>query len=462
MSADPAALTAHVEGTVLGPDDDGYDEERTGFDLSVAQRPALIVVATAADDVVAAVRHARDRGLPVAVQATGHGITVPADDAVLITTHRVRAVTVDPTSRTAWVQAGSRWSEVIPEAARYGLAPLSGSAPGVGVVSYTLGGGVVVLGRRWGFAADHVRALELVDAGGVLRHVTAHEHPDLFWALRGGGGSFGVVTAMQIELVELTHVHGGGLFFPGEAARAVLGAVLATAAGAPDDLSLSVALMVFPDLPAVPPALRGRHCCHVRVTWCGHPDGAEAAVAPLRGVATPLLDTVRRMPVTEIGSIHNDPTRPIATNSRSSVLHTADEDLVDTVLTHATPDCPYIVELRHLGGALARQPAVPNAVGHRSGAVSVYTPSYPAPPQAAAAVRESEGHLFDDLAPWSDGGALVNFLAGAHVTADDVRACYEPEIWSRLVEVKTTWDPGNTFRINHNVPPDVTPVRSPG
>lgn len=459
--SDVSELTARIEGTVLVPGDDDYDTERSGFDLSVTQRPAVIVAATGTADVISAVRYAHDHGFPVAVQATGHGITVPADDAVLITTHGARAVDVDPGTRTARVQAGARWSEVIARAAPFGLAPLSGSAPGVGAVSYTLGGGVGVLGRRWGFSADHVAALEVVDARGVLRRVTEHAHPDLFWALRGGGGNFGVVTAMQIELVELAVIYGGGLFFPGEVAGTVLGALLATAAEAPDELSLSAALMVFPDLPTVPAALRGRFCCHARVTWCGPPDDGEAAIRPLRSVAAPLLDTVRPMPVTDIGTIHNDPTTPRPTNSRSVVAHTVDQRFVDTVLAHAGPDCPYVIELRHLGGALAREPAVPNAVGHRSGVFNVYTPAYPAAPGSptAATVRASEGHLVDDLAPWSDGGALVNFLAGAHVSRDDVRACYSPDIWARLVEIKTTWDPHNIFRINHNIPPAGTATR---
>jgi FAD/FMN-containing dehydrogenase len=342
---------------------------------------------------------------------------------------------------------------VLHEAAPHGLAPLTGSAPQVGVVSYTLGGGLGVLRRRWGFSADHVRRLDVVTADGVLRRGTADEHPDLFWALRGGGGNLGVVTAMQIELVELAQLYGGGLFFPGEDAGAVLSALLTVGHDAPDEVSLSAAVMVFPDLPAVPPPLRGRWCCHVRVSSTGTPSRCEEVIAPVRQAATPLADTVRTMPVTEVGTIHNDPTTARATNSRSLVLHTADGDTVATILRHAGPRTPFVVELRQLGGALGREPAIANAVGHRHGAYTVYATAYPHPAGPAPADGAAEQALLDDLRPWSDGGALVNFLAGPHVTPADVRAAWEPDRWARLVATKTALDPTNVFRINHNVPP---------
>ncbi|MHC1558316.1 FAD-binding oxidoreductase [Actinomycetospora sp. C-140] len=464
MTAGVGDLAARVLGPVLLPGDDGYAAELAGFDLAVGQRPAVLVGATGAADVVAAVRHAGTHGLAVGAQATGHGITVPADDALLITTRRADAVRVDPSDRTAWLEAGAVWSRVLHEAAPFGLAPLAGSAPAVGAVSYTLGGGLGVLGRRWGFSADRVRRLDVVTADGVPRRATADEHPDLFWALRGGGGNVGVVTGMQIELVELAELYGGGLFFPGEDAGAVLDALLLAGHDAPDEISLSAILMTFPDLPAVPAPLRGRWCCHARVTSTGTPARCEDVIAPLRRAATPLADTVRTMPVTQIGTIHNDPTTPRATTSRSLALRTADADTVATILRHAGPHAPFVVEIRQLGGALGREPAVPNAVGHRGSAYSVYvTTSSPHPSARTVSDGAAEQALLDDLGPWSDGGALVNFLAGAHVTPADVRAAYEPARWDRLVEIKTEWDPDNVFRINHNIPPrDRTGTRVPG
>lgn len=211
--------------------------------------------------------------------------------------------------------------------------------------------------------------------------------------------------------------------------------------------------MAFPDIPAVTQALRGRWCCHVRVSSSGTPQRCEEVVATLRRAATPLLDTVRTMPVTDIGTIHNDPVTPRATNSRSLVLHSTEAATIATILRHAGPDTPYVIELRQLGGALAREPRVPNTVGHRTGAATVYTTAYPHPTGPSASDGTSEQALLDDLRPWSDGGCLVNFLAGPHVTPSDVRAACEPDRYAGLVETKTVWDPDNVFRINHNIPP---------
>ncbi|GAA4923974.1 FAD/FMN-containing dehydrogenase [Actinomycetospora succinea] len=443
---------------MLQAGDDGYEDEFAGFDLAVRQHPAVVVGATGAADVVAAVRGAVAAGLAVGVQATGHGITVPADgDALLITTRRMDGVRVDTDAHTAWIDAGVSWERVLQEAAPHGLAPLVGSAPAVGAVSYTLGGGLGELGRRWGFAADRVRRLDVVTADGVARRVTADDHPDLFWALRGGGGNVGVVTGAEVDLVQLAGVYGGGLFFAGEDAGPVLTALLAAGRDAPDEVTLSIALMTFPDVPAVPGPLRGRWCAHVRVCSSGEPGRCEDVIAPLRAAATPLLDTVRSMPVTDIGTIHNDPVTPLATNSRSRALHRLDEDAVATILRHAGPRTPFLVELRLMGGALARPPAVANAVGHRSAAATVYTTAHPHPDGPTASDTAAEQAFLDDLDAWSDGGALVNFLAGAHVSGADVRAAYDAETWTRLVAIKSAWDPGNVFRINHNVPP--TPSR---
>ncbi|MEJ2885594.1 FAD-binding oxidoreductase [Actinomycetospora aeridis] len=447
-------LGQRVAGPVLHPGDDGYEAELAGFDLSVRHHPAVVVGATSAADVLAAVRDAVRAGLAVGVQATGHGITVAAGDGtLLITTRRLDGVRVDPAARTAWVEAGATWDHVLRQTAPHGLAPLVGSAPAVGAVSYTLGGGLGELGRRWGFAADHVRRLDVVTADGVARRVTADEHPDLFRALRGGGGNVGVVTGMEIGLVPLREVYGGGLFFAGEDAPAVLAALVATGDGAPDEVSLSAALMTFPDVPAVPAAVRGRWCAHVRVCSSGEPARCEEVIAPVRAAATPLLDSVATLPVTAIGTIHNDPVTPLATNSRSLALRRVDGDVLATILRHAGPRAPFLVELRLMGGALARPPAVPDAVGHRDAAATVYTTAHPHPTGPSVSDTAAEQALLDDLAAWSDGGALVNFLAGAHVSVADVRAAYDRDTWDRLVAIKNAWDPGNVFRINHNVPP---------
>lgn len=217
-------LADQVTGPVLAPRDKGYDAERAGWQTARRHRPDLLVGAAGPADVQAAVRYASDRGLPVAVQGTGHAsAAVAAEGGVLITTARMNGVRVDADAGTAWVAAGTRWDRVVHRAAPAGLAPLSGSAPHVGAVSYTLGGGLALLSRSFGYAADHVRGLEAVTADGRLRRVTRDHEPDLFWALRGGRDNFGVVTAMEIDLMPVTTLYGGALVFPVEKAADVCG-----------------------------------------------------------------------------------------------------------------------------------------------------------------------------------------------------------------------------------------------
>lgn len=211
LSTDVDVLADRTSGPVRAPRTDGYDEERAGFQLLAAHRPALIAGAAGAQDVRAAVEFAAEHDVRVAVQAGGHGLSDGMAGGVLISTRRMSGVRVDPQARTAWVEAGASWRHVIEAAAAHGLAPLSGSFPGVGAVSYTLGGGVGLMARRYGFAADHVRRIGPVTADGKLRHVTEETEPDLFWALRGGGGNFGVVTGMEIELMPVARLYGGGL-----------------------------------------------------------------------------------------------------------------------------------------------------------------------------------------------------------------------------------------------------------
>jgi FAD/FMN-containing dehydrogenase len=253
---------AMLAGLVAGPVETaatrGYEQECDGFDRAVPQRPAVVVGAAAEPDIAAAVRFGRDHGLGVGVLATGHGLTVSAGGGLLIGTRRLAEVAVDAAARTARVAAGATWARVMTEAARSGLAPLCGAAPAVGAVSYALGGGLGPLGRRYGFAADHVRQVDLVTADGELRQVTPESFPDLFWAVRGGGGNFGIATSLVVDLFPVDGLYGGGLYLPGEAAADVLPAFLACARDAPDELTLSVAVMVSrPSRPSLHPCAAG-------------------------------------------------------------------------------------------------------------------------------------------------------------------------------------------------------------
>lgn len=446
------ALTGRVTGPVLRPGDAGYDAERDGFQTAAQHRPAVIVGATGADDVRAAVEFARTHRLPVAVQASGHGLSAAALGGVLISTRRMTGVHVDAIRRTASIEAGVRWGQVVEEGAPHGLAPLNGSAPHVGAVGYTLAGGLPLLARRYGFAADHVRSIDVVTADARLRHVTAKDGADLFWALRGGQGNFGVVTGLEVDLVPVARLYGGGLYFDAGLVADVLQAWRLWTATVPDELTSSVALIPLPDLPMVPEPIRGRYVAHVRIAYTGDAVDGERLVAPLRAVGPRLMDTLRDMPYAESASIYNDPTQPHAYSGTNALLRELHESAAPAILDLAGPGAPVtcIVQVNHLGGALARPPAVASAVGHRDAQFLLRVLS----PLGAADTGTVQGvhrRLLEALAPWT-AGRTVGFLFGES-TVEQVRSAYEPDGYRRLTELKAVYDPDNTFRLNHNIPP---------
>ncbi|MFG2380471.1 FAD-binding oxidoreductase [Streptomyces avermitilis] len=432
-----------TEPLVRRPADPGFEEELAGFQTGFAQSPAVVFAASSAAEVAAAVAYAAARDLPVGVQATGHGLPGDAEGGVLITTKRMDRVSVDPASRTARVQAGVRWGQVVAAAQPYGLAPLNGSAPGVGAVSYTLGGGLGILAREFGYAADQVRALDVVTADGQLRHVTRESDPGLYWALLGGGHNFGVVTELEIGLVPVTRLYGGSIAFDGREVDpvAVLRAYERWTRTVPDGLTSSFAAVPYPDLPGLPPHLRGRHVVSVRVAYTGD-DGARL-VAPLRETGPVLADSLRVMPYAESHTIHSDPDFPHTYYGDSAVLSELDVEAAAAVPALAGADAPVmsVVQINHLGGALARR--APNSVPHRDGRFLVRL--------LAMADRDTARELLDPalarLAPWTIGRAL-NFAFGA---GDRTEGLYDPETRKRLAELKSEYDPANLFRRNYNL-----------
>lgn len=452
----PVVDLGELEGTVAGqlhvPGSAGYDLARRGHNLAIEHHPAVIVEVVGPADVMAAVGYAAKHGLPVAVLNTGHGASLAADGAVLITTRRMQGVRIDPYAAVARIEAGVLWSRVIHEAAPFGLAPLSGSAPEIGAVGYTLGGGLGLLGRSFGYSADHVRGIDLVTANGTLRTATPQQYADLFWALRGGKGNFGVVTSMEIGLFGVSRLFGGGLYLPGSSARPALHAYRRWVRDVPDAMTSSFALTRFPWDAEIAPPLRGRFAAHIRIAFNGSAAEGERLLAPLRQVALPLLDTVGDIPYAAGGSIHDDPPAPLAVCERAVRLRDLDEDAVDALIDATGPDstCPLrLVELRHLGGALGREPDVPNAVAGRDAAFQLYLAGVPGGGMPAEPVAQE---VLDRMLPWTAGAASLNFLGTADATAEGVRAAFSPADFRRLVTVKRNYDPDNIFRFNHNIP----------
>ncbi|WP_328448536.1 FAD-binding oxidoreductase [Amycolatopsis sp. NBC_00438] len=428
-----------LTGQVFRPGQDGYDDEVAGFQLAVATAPAVVVGAETADDVVTAVRFAAAHGLRVSVQATGHGLTA-GTEGLLISTRRLAGVEIDAEAGTARVEAGVRWGAVLEAAAKHGLAPLSGSSPDVGVVGYTLSGGFGLMARKYGRAADHVRAIDVVTADGSLRHVEAGS--DLFWALRGGRADFGIVTALEMDLVPVTELYGGGLYFDTADIPAVLRAWRTWASSAPDTLTTSLAMIPYPDLPMVPETLRGKHIAHVRVAYLG--DGGDDLVAPLRAAAPALMDTLKRMPFSESGSIAAEPPHPHGYHGTNTTVTQLNDAMLDAIVEHAGPGAEVgtVLIVDRLGGALTRPPEVPGVGWDRQAEFVVRALSVVE--AGIEPVRKAHAKLFDALTPWSSG-RLLPFVYGEHDPAEVAESVYPADDLRRLRELKREYDPKATF-----------------
>lgn len=446
-------LDAGLSGVVLRPGDPGFADEIAGFNLATIHRPDLVVGASTSADVVAAVRWAAQRDLPIAVQATGHGANVAVDCGVLITTRRMAAVTVDPAARTAIAGAGATWRDVLAAAAPHGLGGLGGSASSVGVVGYTVGGGLPVLGRAFGYASDHVRRFEVVTADGRLRSVDARSEPDLFFALRGGKGNVGIVTSLEFELVPVARIYGGSVFYPGAAATDLLPAYADWTAGLPDRTGTALQLLRLPPFPEIPEPLRGQFVVQLCVAHVGDPDEGARLLAPMRAAAPPVVDTVGEMDYADVDRVYQDPDHPVPAREGCVLLRELSADVIRTVLQLAGPgvDSPLLLlSLRHLGGALARPASEPDAVCMRDAGFLVQTVGVLAGPHAAA-VPAATAAVQAALAPYSTGCSAVNLHGTPGDPADRARA-WTPEVYERLRAVKGRYDPAGLLRFGHAVP----------
>jgi hypothetical protein len=444
-----AALRRAVSGAVHSPADPDVPALTAGFNVATLHRPELVVVARTATDVAGAVAVAAQHGRSVAVQATGHGAGSVGPGTILILTGGLTSLEVDPVARIARVGAGVRWQQVLDAAAPFGLAPLAGSAPAVGAVGYTLGGGLGPVARTFGFAADHVRELEVVTADGRLVRVDATTDPERFWALRGGGAAFGLVTSMVIDLFPVATLYAGGLWFAVEDAARVAHIWRGWAGALPDTMSTSIARLNLPPLPGLPEPIRGRAVLHVRVAFVGSARDGAALLASIRSAAPPpLFDTVGEMPYAALGAVHADPVDPLPVAERSALLTTLSVEAVDAFLAVTSPahELPILVaELRLLGGALGRAPRVPDAVGGRDAAAAYTVIGVLAPPVAAAVPAALETALAA-LGPWSTGGCLMNF-AGVpdDVSSERIRRAFPDATLDRLAALRRRTDPAGVF-----------------
>lgn len=448
------ALGDSFSGTVHLPGQEPYDTERLAWMRAVDSRPAAVAVATGTEDIQAAVRAARDLGVPFAVQGTGHGAVLPSDGGLLLRTSALNKVAVDPAARTALVEPGALWSDVIAAAAPHGLAPLSGTSS-VGAMGFTLGGGVSWLSREYGYAADSLLSAEVVGADGELRTASADENTDLLWALRGGSGNFGVVTRFVIRLYPVRTVYAGAAFFPVERAAEGLASYLEWVPSVPDQMSTAVLLMRMPPGPPMPEPLRGKQFLCLRVCFDGPADEGERLVKPLLDAwGAPLNSHLGELPFPQSGpAITGPPMPPMVAKQEIDLFHELPQDAVDAMVASAGAGSPAppmsMIEVRHWGGAMAAPGPDAGPAGHRDVPFSVITTAMVPAPEAAGRVNGWVAGVTDRLRPYATGGTFLNFLTDPTRT----RSAFTDANWARLTEAKRTWDPENFFRVNHNIPP---------
>ena len=446
-------LAADLDGTLARPDDPSWDEDRAAWNLAVDQRPTAVVIAETVRDVVSVVNTAREHGLRVAPQSTGHNAGPMGDLAgtVLLKTSAMRDVQIDPVARVARAEGGALWMDVTPAAAEHGLAALAGSAPDVGVSGYTLGGGMSWLARSHGLAANSVVAIEVVTADGVHRRVDESHEPELFWALRGGGGSFGVVTAIEFRLYPVTEVYAGVLFFPLDRAADVLEAWRQWLPSVPDSVTSVGRVLRFPPLPDLPPHLSGRSYVVVEAACQLPADEAADLLAPLRAL-DPTMDTFDTIPVTGLSQLHMDPPGPVPGTGDGALLGALPAEAMESFARVASSDSSPLlsIELRHLGGALAPGRMTGGAVSGIDAEFALFAVGITPSPEAAEAVESAVVGVQHVMGPWTTGGVYLNF-AERPKTGKALFGSYGT--YARLRAVKAEYDAADVIRANHPVKP---------
>ncbi|HWM09454.1 MAG TPA: FAD-binding oxidoreductase [Solirubrobacteraceae bacterium] len=449
----PAPSIHRFTGTLIGPEDDGYESARRVYNAMIDRRPALIARCESISDVAAALAHASDHGLEIAVRAGGHSSPgfATTDGGLVIDLTPLKAIQVDPVRRIAWVQPGVLWSELDAATQEHGLAVTGGRASSTGVAGFTLGSGSGWLERKMGLAADNLRAARVLTADGHVVKASASENPDLFWALRGGGGNFGIVLEFEFGLRPVGPiVLGGMLLWPRERAGEVMRAYRDLMAEAPDALCGGLALMTAPAAPMVPYELQGRPAVGVVVLYVGDVARGAEHVGRLRALA-PAVDAVQPMPYCAVQSMM-DKTHPEGLRDyyRAAFLDELTDAAVDTIVAGAenAPSTLSAVLLQPLGGAFGRVGEMDTALGHRDAAWGIQVLAQWLEPERDTTNRNWVRALTDALAPWARPAGFPNFIADAAVPV-----AYGAERHARLVEAKDRWDPTNVFRLNHNIRP---------
>jgi FAD/FMN-containing dehydrogenase len=432
------------------PSDPDFDAARGTFNVLIDQRPEAIAFPADEREVAAVISYARKHGLRVAPQATGHnaGPLGSLDDTLILNTSLLTGVSIDAGARRVRVGAATRWQDVVPQLSELGLAALHGSSPDVGIVGYSLGGGIGWLARKHGMQTNAVTAIELVTADGELVRTDATHEPELFWALRGGGGNFGVVTAIEFEVQPVRSLYAGAMFFGLEQTAEVLHAWTELLPTLPEEITSWASVMHFPPDPAMPDAIRGRSFMVAKAAFLGSEADGRELLAPLRALG-PGMDTFAMQPPVGLSELAMDPRDPLPYRFRHTLIDELPGAAIDDIAQIAGPGTSLaIVQFRHMGGALARHAPGAGVRATLPGEIAVLGLGVVPEPTAAPAVEEQVGAVLAAVAPHR-AGDYPNFVE----EPADASAFFERDAWNRLRQVKSLWDPQDVFKGNHQVPP---------
>src|SRR5512132_241356 len=429
-----------IRARVAPPSDSDWDEARQAWNLAADQQPSAVALVESADDVAKVVKFARENDLKVAGQGTGHGAVPlgPLDGVILIKTERMRGVDVE--GERARVEAGALAEDVGDAAIKEGKCSMPGTSPNVGVIGYTLGGGLSWLGRKYGWACNRVVAIELVTADGEARTVDQTSDPDLFWALRGGGGGYAIVTALHVELLPIADAYAGGVLLPAELTRDALHLYRDWAATAPEEVGSMVRMMNLPPLPDVPEPIRGKRFLQIAATCIGSREEGEKAIAPLREIGEPIMDTFDQIPAPALTRIAMDPEPPVPGLGHHQVINEVPDEAVDAFYEAGGPESGsplLLAELRHLGGALARPAEDGGAMSKLDGEFVMLGIGMVMDPAMREPIVGQLDKLADAMKPWAAEGGYFNYAE----RPCDVDKILPPDICERLAHVKRSWDP---------------------
>ena len=446
-------LRSDFRGGVIGPEDSDYERARTVFYGGIDRRPAVIIRPVDAEEVARIVSLARETGMELAVRSGGHstaGHSV-SEGGIVLDLSNMKDLQIDVKNRTAWAETGLTAGEVTTAAAAHGLAIGFGDTGSVGIGGITLGGGVGYLVRKHGLTIDNLLAAEVVTADGQILQVDENNHPDLFWAIRGGGGNFGVVTRFKFRLHEVPSIVGGMLILP--ATPETISGFMAEAEAAPEELSSIANVMFAPPMPFLPQEAHGKLIIFAIMVYAGETEAGQRALAPFRALATPLADMLKPMSYPEIYQPEEGEYHPIAA-SRTMFVDSIDRSVAETIINHlqASSAMMSVAQLRVLGGAMTRVPADATAFAHRKSKIMVNVAALYEKLEDKAKF-EAWASDFATALEQSDKGLYVNFLSDEGEAR--IRAAYPGPTWDRLASVKARYDPDNLFRLNQNITPAV-------